>query len=38
VSAIKRVDEEEVEELECDVKRREKEDRERLDSIKSVFF
>jgi hypothetical protein len=38
VSAIKRIDEEEVEELECDVKRREKEDRDRLDSIKSVFF
>jgi hypothetical protein len=38
VSAIKRVDEEEVEELECDVKRREKEDRDRLDNVKSVFF
>jgi hypothetical protein len=38
VSAIKRVDEEEVEVLECDVQRREKDDKDRLANVKSLFF
>ena len=38
MSAIKRVDEEEVEDLECDVQRREKDDKNRLTNVKSLFF
>jgi hypothetical protein len=38
VSAIKRVDEEELDEIECDVQKREKDDRNRLNSVRTLFY
>lgn len=38
VSYIKRADEVEAEELECDVQKREKEDRARLNAVRTLFY
>ncbi len=38
VSTIKRVDEEEADELQCDVQKRESEDRNRLNHVRTVFY
>ena len=38
VSAMKRADEEEAEELNCNVQLREKEDRDRLTAVRTLFY
>lgn len=38
VSAIKRADEEDAEEVSCSVQQREKEDRTRLNSVRTLFY
>jgi hypothetical protein len=38
VSNIKRVDEEEAEELQCDVSKRETEDRNKMNNVRTIFY